>query len=436
MAHKERRALDVQKPDPMEYTINRPFTIEMILSIVTLTTLLILNYFFGEAVENLSFKITLALQRNIQLDYFSHLMSYGFFFGMYFYIFIIFLTRQNSESSFVLLFYSLNFQNIQNILKLYFRELRPLHYHSGMSKEYCFGVCDYGMPSGHTLCTAGLLFLIYYDIIRYMEIGKSRKLGLRIALIIVSFFIGFSRIYFGIHTLNQVILGYAFGATIYFVMARNEPWILKFIIWPLLFKDRFGSKSGIKNLLLVFFVSNVTLLSLWAYNYTYVEQFSSFFLQLRKCTHCMKPEMLEYHFSTKSVKESQIINLFYGMFLGIAIRDFKEFRYRGLYIDRSLPKFLLRFLILLIFMSPLLLMFHTIFKNSTIVIGQAMLISLIVGYGIMKWYLDLLCLVGLLPPVVFSQDEVSEKEEISREEELIQASMEFRKRSTLSDEYY
>lgn len=431
MKTKDKKSKSPVSADPMEYTINRPLTFEMIISILTLFLLLIGEYFFGRYVKDFSLKLSLDLQTNIKLDYFSKLMNYGMFFGMYLYVLLIFLTRRNSESSFVLLFYSLIFQYVQNILKLFFRELRPLHHYSGLNRDYCFGICDYGMPSGHTLCTAGLLLMLYFDVIRHNDISKIKAFWLRIVLTMVAFFIGFSRIYIGVHTLNQIFLGYAFGAAFYFIMARNEPWILKFIIWPLLYKDRFGSKSGIQNLLLVFFISNISLLSLWAYNYTYIEQFESFLLQVKKCNACMMPEMLEYNFSSKIVRETQIINFFYGMFIGISIRDFKEFRYRGLYHDNSLPKFFLRLFFFLLFGSPMLLLFVKFFNHGILILGQALFVSLVVGYGFTKWYFDFMLLINLLPPVVYTQDENSEMEEITREEELIQASIEFNKRSSI-----
>lgn len=83
---------------------------------------------------------------------------------------------------------------------MFFRRPRPVFLDERLRNVYC--LCDYGMPSGHSLCTVGIM-LIFYD--EFTKIYKVRK-PFKIAYILFSFLLTFSiilsRIYFGVHSFN------------------------------------------------------------------------------------------------------------------------------------------------------------------------------------------------------------------------------------------
>ncbi len=57
-------------------------------------------------------------------------------------------------------------------------------------------------------------------VIRQYKLGKQTRKVLWAAYVVFSLFIGFGRIYNGVHTYNQVIAGYAWGVCIYYTFAH------------------------------------------------------------------------------------------------------------------------------------------------------------------------------------------------------------------------
>lgn len=71
----------------------------------------------------------------------------------------------------------------------------------------------YSFPSGHSLIIAILIPFIVYTYIAYVKSGLARAIVLSGSLIII-LVMGFSRIYFGVHYLSDVLGGIIIGALI------------------------------------------------------------------------------------------------------------------------------------------------------------------------------------------------------------------------------
>jgi membrane-associated phospholipid phosphatase len=73
-----------------------------------------------------------------------------------------------------------------------------------------FNVSGYAFPSWHASFILFLVVMIYFLFIRYRH-SKKIKLFLDTLCILIGLGIGYSRIWFKVHTLNDVLFGYLIG---------------------------------------------------------------------------------------------------------------------------------------------------------------------------------------------------------------------------------
>lgn len=101
---------------------------------------------------------------------------------------------------------------ILSLSKSFIHEARPF-FVADITPTKCW--LEYGNPSGHSI-TSSSLYLTIWDLAnrRYNSDSKTRKISLFITLL-TCFMIAFSRIYHGVHTYNQILLGWGLGLTLY-----------------------------------------------------------------------------------------------------------------------------------------------------------------------------------------------------------------------------
>eukprot|EP00347_Sterkiella_histriomuscorum_P011520 403372139 len=79
---------------------------------------------------------------------------------------------------------------------------------------------EHGNPSGHTLIVVALYACAVQQFIRQYSILRRNKTLVWTGYIVVAGFIGFGRIYNGVHTHNQVIAGYIWGFATYYTFTH------------------------------------------------------------------------------------------------------------------------------------------------------------------------------------------------------------------------
>ena len=215
-------------------------------------------------------------------------------------------------------------------------------------------------------------------------------------------FIMFSRVWYGVHSINQCITGSMIGITSFFVVVRIEDFMLKKLFWPLIYKERFRHKNAFAYLSFIFIGSNYIFFSYWAHVYTNFENQYDFRKWFPNCIESCFPNeaTLRQNFSTKILRESLIFNFFFGVIIGIFLNKDGVFTYKGLYTDNDLKKYILRMLILAVYLSPMCLIVYPKITHPILNFSRSLLVSVSQGIVMMTVYLWTLKKLNLYPKYV------------------------------------
>ena len=105
--------------------------------------------------------------------------------------------------------------------KIIYRQERPLWINPEININSQHS-CGYGNPSGHSLSSSCLYLSFWYILSDILDkLIKNRKLFYTVKYVIISFCLGIiylimtSRIYLGVHSINQIIFGFLIGTGIF-----------------------------------------------------------------------------------------------------------------------------------------------------------------------------------------------------------------------------
>ena len=101
-------------------------------------------------------------------------------------------------------------------LKLYFCGGRPFFLNPEVYPQEC-GLPGYGFPSGHTIAPAATYGTLLYCMVQKWAFLKRslclQVLGFLAVLAFVSM-VGFSRLFAGVHSIDQLVVGALIGSTL------------------------------------------------------------------------------------------------------------------------------------------------------------------------------------------------------------------------------
>ncbi len=284
---------------------------------------------------------------------------------------------------------------IQGLFKLIYLDPRPIFLNKELNNNYC--ICDYGKPSGHSLASTGITLLLYYDLKKYIKLKGCMIYLFRFFLFSIVIAIILSRIHLGVHSINQCVIGALLGITIFFFIRRTEDALLKYMIWPIFYKDRFKFRNPVALILCLMIFMNYVLFLLWAYVYTEKEYPDMSFINFENCHFdCAgNTQKISMNFSGKTLRDALGFNVFFGLLLGILLTDERNFSYKGLYADGSVKKYLLRLFIFLLFFSLLILVDFPKIHHNFIALVRAMSVPIIVGILLTSTFFQTLHLLRL-----------------------------------------
>lgn len=109
--------------------------------------------------------------------------------------------------------------SFNNYFKVLFHSPRPFWYDARV-KSYSMET-GFGLPSGHSQNAAGLFGMMAATI---------RKKGFTIAILVVIFLVGLSRLYLGMHFLRDVLAGWLLGGLFVLLYMRLEKPVAKWLV--------------------------------------------------------------------------------------------------------------------------------------------------------------------------------------------------------------
>lgn len=193
---------------------------------------------------------------------------------------------------------------VNSILKMGVRLPRPFFYETEYKPPTCS--FEYGNPSGHGQCSASLyLSLVYLLIGEFNITSKLKQVTMFILAFGMSLFVGYTRIFTGLHTLDQIVTGIICGTIVFlgFAFFLKRPFLSK--------------RSGlIMNPVLLTCIGGFALLTyLFYFNQrTYPEPTE---WNLNAKTACPNKELISFDYNVwkKGAMAMGMLGVFYGSYL-------------------------------------------------------------------------------------------------------------------------
>jgi hypothetical protein len=170
-----------------------------------------------------------------------------------------------------------------NILKIIYGNKRPFWdiENKNLLKYRCDG--GYGNPSGHSFIST-YVYLSYYYVLSKTKLIKNKKflknifLGFSLLLILL---IMISRVYLGLHTINQIVYGALLGLFFFYL----DYFIFEIINMDIYYyKKLFKSKKIMKIFIIIILISlSLLLLVYFIFNKNKIKKYNSFLDDIPKC---------------------------------------------------------------------------------------------------------------------------------------------------------
>lgn len=107
------------------------------------------------------------------------------------------------------------FTLLMNVTKLYYHQARPFWASPDVQAFGC--EMQYGNPSGHSIMSMGIALLLWFDYnhTAQNQEGNLFNIYVRVFFLIIAvtfgLTIGYSRLFLGVHSMNQILFGWLLG---------------------------------------------------------------------------------------------------------------------------------------------------------------------------------------------------------------------------------
>jgi membrane-associated phospholipid phosphatase len=185
--------------------------------IIIISLWLFLVFSLESIFRNPLFQYSLFLEENLQKSgtFIISLMNFFSFMGtepVYLLIILFVINFDDTYKSYTILMISLVSTLLTGTLKIIYTEARPYYLNPNIIPFNCEG--GYGNPSGHSLSSSA----IYLTIWKLYFYDKNTKISSLLLFLFLIFSIMVSRLFMGVHSLNQIIFGFLLGFSLFFAV--------------------------------------------------------------------------------------------------------------------------------------------------------------------------------------------------------------------------
>ena len=283
--------------------------------LLIVSVILFLNEIFSEFLFKFSSVVILKLQKH-DFHTICIFLSYRLFYLPVFYLFIAPLFMQDKKRAFVNLLLATLANWTYGILKLSYAHWRPNYLDAFMvdSKHHCD--FEYGNPSGHSIGAFSYWLLFARDLSSNFNHKMIRTI-ISLCVIILAVLICLSRLYFGAHSINQILLGVGIGYTVYLLGEIYEDHLRDWIHNEVLTKEK--RRGFFDNPLFWFWVvCNVIGAIVFIYRFQQEKNEPNYFDSIINCLRVKEKPLLK--FAVNVYEKASTTAVFIWMLLGMQTR--------------------------------------------------------------------------------------------------------------------
>ena len=321
-----------------KYKVHNIVTL-LFLSTITIAFVIVAEILQDDIMEE-SIELSITLQEK-DLKTFSLVISHIIFYALFAYVPLSIIIRKSTSDLFLTLFQFGFSLYLYGLLKLIYRSPRPSHLDNRLLDDDHFCEPDYGNPSGHAFLSMIIMLIAASDFSRSIT-NLLYDILIHIPFIAFSIVVCFTRLYYGVHSIDQVILGVLFAFTFHFIIKVFRNPLKRIFIDPILDKDDHDRKKIVWTYVILIIVVNVIIYVAWGIVYAQ-EQKDDYFDFI---VHCREFSLSKYpNFSTRLLGDTLINNYSLGLLFGMSFapQNIKlgwEFIY-----DKHVGWFIARFLV-------------------------------------------------------------------------------------------
>ena len=275
----------------------------------------IIDELFGKAIFDLSIEVSKKLQTyNLYsfcyvLSYYLHYIPAPFFALAPFF-------KRDKTGSILNLFSIFLCLWVYSILKLVYADMRPNYISTAIRSDFGYCEKDYGNPSGHALFSFTTYLALYKDL-RQTFFKKQGHIFLLLLALLTPFLISLSRLYFGVHSINQLLLGAFYGIICHLIIEIYATKIKIFILLPILYPTHFHVAKGTirKRVLLIALIMNSIHIGAWLFRWLEEGGNQSVLVHIVNCLSVK--ENAELNFSVRLLIQGMLYNLMLAILLGM-----------------------------------------------------------------------------------------------------------------------
>ena len=344
---------------------------------------LIYDHFYYRQIFKYSITFSIQLQK-LNLYGISYFISHVFFYIIFSYIPLTFFLQNTTPKS--LLNIMQFFFNIYSytILKMIIRGSRPSFESLDLNSAKGFCENDYGNPSGHGMVSINILLIIARDTTQNLK--GWRKFITYFICLSLSLVVCLSRLYFGVHSIDQTMLGLSFGFCVFLIFEVYEQVITENLVFPILYKDNFGYKKTRNLIIGITILFNVLIYIFWSICYYLETNRDDYFYFVKNCKMVFHKDP---NFSYKLLSSGLAINNPIGIFLGM-LNCKQNIKFAtNFYYDRNIYKFIIRIVFFTLLYLPSLLSYYPRIPGKTFNILRANIILFLGGYVVSRYIFSL-----------------------------------------------